>query len=61
MGRGEIRPAMTAAVVLGVLLGSAAGSYLNKFVDGGILRKLFAVLLVAVAGQMLFRAVTGTG
>jgi hypothetical protein len=59
-GRGEIRPATTASVVLGVLLGSAVGSYLNKFVKGEMLRRLFAVLLVAVALQMMIQALTGT-
>ena len=34
-GRGEVRPALTAAVVLGVLGGSAAGTVLNRRVRGG--------------------------
>lgn len=55
-GRGEVRPAVTAAVVLGVLAGSAAGYSFNRFVRGSFLRRLFAVLLVAVAVQMLARS-----
>jgi uncharacterized membrane protein YfcA len=58
-GRGEVRPALTSAVALGVLAGSAAGSALNRRIRGGIVQTLFAVLLVAVAVQMLYRALTG--
>ncbi|SIN68304.1 hypothetical protein SAMN05444166_0076 [Singulisphaera sp. GP187] len=58
-GRGEVRPALTAAVVLGVLGGSAAGSALNRRVRGALVRRLFAVLLAAVAAQMLSRAMAG--
>ena len=39
-GRGEVRPALTAAVVLGVPGGSAAGTVLNRRVRGGAVRKL---------------------
>jgi uncharacterized membrane protein YfcA len=56
-GRGDVRPALTAAVVLGVLAGSAIGSYVNLVVRGRLVRRVFAVLLVAVAVQMLVRAV----
>jgi uncharacterized membrane protein YfcA len=54
-GRGEVRPALTAAVVLGVLAGSAIGSYVNLFIRGRLVRRIFGVLLVAVAVQMLIR------
>jgi hypothetical protein len=60
-GRGEVRPALTAAVVLGVLGGSALGSLVNRRVRAGAVRKLFATLLVAVAVQMLYRAFSGKG
>jgi uncharacterized membrane protein YfcA len=55
-GRGEVRPALTAAAVIGVLVGSALGSALSRRVRGAQVRKVFAVLLVAVAVQMLYRA-----
>jgi uncharacterized membrane protein YfcA len=54
-GRGQVRPAVTAAVVLGVLIGSAGGYSLNRYARGAILRRLFAILLLGVAGQMLAR------
>jgi hypothetical protein len=56
--RGDVRPALTAAVVLGVLVGSALGSMLNRRVRGATLRRLFAVLLVAAAVQMFYRAMS---
>jgi uncharacterized membrane protein YfcA len=58
-GRGEVRPALTSATVLGVLAGSAAGTALNRRVRGDSVRRLFAFLLVAVALQMLDRAIFG--
>jgi uncharacterized membrane protein YfcA len=60
-GRGEVWPAPTAAATVGVLAGSALGSALNRRVHGGIVTKLFAVLLLAVALQMLFRAIVSGG
>jgi uncharacterized protein len=60
-GRGEVRPLMTAAAVLGVLAGSAAGSALGRRVPEHAVRRLFAVLLAAVAVQMLLRALRSGG
>jgi uncharacterized membrane protein YfcA len=54
-GRGEVRPMLTAAVVLGVLVGSAVGSYVNRFVAGRAVERTFAVLLIAVAAEMFVR------
>lgn len=54
-GRGEVRPVLTATVVLGVLGGSAVGIHLVRYVHGTVLNRLFAVLLVGVAIQMLCR------
>jgi uncharacterized membrane protein YfcA len=59
-GRGQIHPDMTAAAVLGVLGGSAAGSILNRYVGGRTVRRLFAALLAAVAVQMIHRCVQGS-
>lgn len=55
-GRGEVRPALTAATVLGILLGSSTGVALNRRVHAGQVRRLFAVLLAMVALHMLYRA-----
>ncbi len=55
-GRGEVLASLTAAVVLGVLLGSALGSVLNRRIRGRHVRRLFALLLILVAAEMLYRA-----
>jgi uncharacterized membrane protein YfcA len=55
-GRGEVRPALTAATILGVLVGSAFGSILNRRIRGSLVRRLFAILLIFVALQMMYRA-----
>ena len=60
-GRGEVRPALTSAVVLGVVAGSALGSVLNRRIQGGQVRLIFTVLLVVVAAQMGYRALTRGG
>jgi uncharacterized membrane protein YfcA len=60
-GRGEVWPAPTAAATVGVLAGSALGSALNRRVHGGMVTKLFAILLLAVALQMLYRAIVSGG
>lgn len=60
-GRGEVRPAITAAVVLGVLAGSAVGSVVNQYLRGKVINRLFAVLLIAVAVQMLYRTLSADG
>lgn len=58
-GRGEVVPGVTAAVVLGVLAGSALGSFVNRFVGGRAVSKLFAALLGAVAAEMFYRSFHG--
>lgn len=58
-GRGEVRPALTSATVLGVLLGSALGAILNRRLQGKLVRELFALLLVGVAIQMFYRTFAG--
>ena len=54
-GRGEVRAALTAATILGVLVGSILGMALNRRLRSGMVRKVFAVLLLAAAGEMLYR------
>jgi hypothetical protein len=58
-GHGNVRPGLTAAVVIGVLAGSAVGSIVNQYLGGRAVQRLFAVLLVAVAIQMIYRSVRG--
>jgi uncharacterized membrane protein YfcA len=58
-GRGEVRPGTTAAAVLGVLAGSAAGSALSPRLGGELVRRLFAGMLGLVAIRMLLRVAGG--
>lgn len=54
-GRGEVRPALTSAVVLGVLLGSFIGSAISQRIPGRLVQAVFAVFLLPVAWQMFVR------
>jgi uncharacterized protein len=55
-GRGEVSPVITGASVIGVFAGSRAGSVLAGMIHGRRLRQAFAVLMVIVGAQMLWRA-----
>jgi uncharacterized protein len=59
LGRGEVRPSLTAAVVLGTLGGSLLGARLAPRIQARVLQGLFAVLLWIVAAQMAVRALRG--
>lgn len=55
-GRGEVRPALTATVILGVLMGSFIGSVISQRLPGRLVQAIFAVFLLPVAWQMFVRA-----
>lgn len=55
-GRGEVRPALTTAVILGVLVGSFTGAVVNQRLPGRLVQAVFAVFLLPVAWQMFVRA-----
>jgi len=55
-GRNEVRPVVTACVVLGVLGGSFGATVLNRRLSGKAVRRAFAFLLIAVAVQLFWRA-----
>ena len=57
--RGDIHPFVAAPVALGVLLGSVAGSRLLGRLEQGAIRFVFVVILMCVAGQMLWKGITG--
>ena len=54
--RGDIDPGLAGPVALGSVLGALAGARLLLVVSPGALRRLFIVVLVALAGQMLLAA-----
>ena len=51
-GRGEVRPALTATVILGVLVGSFIGSVVSQRLPGRLVQAIFAVFLLPVVWQM---------
>jgi uncharacterized membrane protein YfcA len=55
-GRGDVRPAVTGYAVLGIMAGSLVAALINRRIGGGIVRRLFAALLIVVAAQMIWRA-----
>jgi uncharacterized membrane protein YfcA len=58
-GRGQVRPALSGSVVIGVLAGSALGTQVAKRLHAEHLVRLFAVLVWFAAIQMLYRALQG--
>lgn len=58
--RGDINPFIAAPVALGILLGTLAGTRLLLHLRGTAIRKVFVVVLVAVALQMIWRGIEGT-
>ena len=57
--RGYIDPGLTLPVVLGVLAGSIAGARVLTGTPSGRLRVVFAIVIVALACEMLFNGATG--
>ncbi|MBI3817361.1 MAG: sulfite exporter TauE/SafE family protein [Planctomycetes bacterium] len=57
MARGQVRPVETAAVVLGVLLGAFFGSWIAMKIHGNTLRRLFIIVLGALAYQMFRKGI----
>jgi uncharacterized membrane protein YfcA len=58
--RGDIHPFIAAPVALGVLTGTVAGTRLLLRLRGTAIRKVFLVVLVVVAVQMIWRGIAGT-
>jgi uncharacterized membrane protein YfcA len=58
-GRDQVDPGYTTAVVIGVVVGSWIGAYLNRFARGMLIKRVFAVLLLGVSVEMFFRAFSG--
>jgi len=56
--RGDVNPFVAAPVALGVLLGATLGAGWLQKARSSLIRKIFAVVLVAVALQMIIRGST---
>lgn len=57
--RGYIDPGLAMPVMLGVLIGSLIGARLLSFAHTRVLRIVFAVVVVAVAVEMIYKGATG--
>ena len=60
-GRGQVRPALTAVVILGVLLGSSGGTLVARRLHSHQVIRLFALLVLFASAQMLYRGIQGLG
>jgi uncharacterized membrane protein YfcA len=58
--RGDIHPFIAAPVALGILLGTTVGTHLLLRLHGAAIRRIFVVVLVLVAIEMISRGIQGT-
>jgi uncharacterized membrane protein YfcA len=58
--RGDIHPFIAAPVALGILLGTVVGTHLLLRLRGAAIRKVFLVVLIIIALQMIWRGIAGT-
>jgi uncharacterized membrane protein YfcA len=59
LSRGQIEPGMAMPVMLGVLAGSLLGARVLVVAQTRVLRRIFGVVIVAMAVQMIYKGVTG--
>lgn len=59
LSRGYILPGLAMPVMLGVLLGSLLGARVLAVAHPRVLRIVFAVVLVVLGGQMIYKGITG--
>lgn len=59
LNRGYIDPGLAAPIMLGVLLGSLFGTRLLVKAATGLLRKLFALVILVLALEMIYNSLTG--
>ena len=57
--RGNIVPGLALPVLIGVLFGALTGAKLLKRLDVSLLRKIFAIAILAVAVNMIYMGYTG--
>jgi uncharacterized membrane protein YfcA len=59
IARGYVVPDLAMPVMLGVLAGSLVGSRVLVAVRAGVLRRLFAWVVILLAAEMIFNGITG--
>lgn len=58
-GRGDVSPFISAASVVGVFAGSRAGSMMAGRIRGTTLRRGFAVVMIVIAAQLIWKSLSG--
>lgn len=58
-GRGDVSPFVSAASVVGVFMGSRAGSVLAGRIHGTTLRRGFALVMILIAIQLIWKSLSG--
>lgn len=58
-GRGDVSPFVSAASVVGVFIGSRAGSAVAGKIHGTTLRRGFAVVMILIAVQLIWKSLSG--
>ncbi len=59
LARGYIDPGLTMPVMLGVLAGSSLGALLLARLRSAVLRRIFGVVILVLALQMIYKGLTG--
>ena len=57
--RGNIVPGMACPVMIGVLFGALTGAKLLKKLDVRLLRRIFCIVIIMVAANMIYQGATG--
>ena len=57
--RGNIVPGMACPVMIGVLFGALTGAKLLKRLDVSLLRRIFCIVILMVAANMIYQGATG--
>ena len=57
--RGNIVPGMACPVMIGVLFGALTGAKLLKRIDVRLLRRIFCIVILMVAANMIYQGATG--
>jgi len=59
LSRGYIDPALALPVMLGVLAGALVGARILAHANARVLRRIFAVVIVALALEMAYKGISG--
>lgn len=57
--RGQIEPGIACPVMIGVLMGALTGARLLKRLDVRVLRRIFCIVILLVAVNMIYQGMTG--